>query len=163
MARHAQPYDLGDYTDQGVLRVSKGMWLAMLFLCRQIGLIAVVAVSSMTARRRGVDLSGLGMLAGDPVLIVASIPTLAVVVAASRRVPGAGRVVRAIWAQGRWLLILSALLDLVRVYLRLPVRLSQLPLTSLAAPLVDLYLLFYLARSRRVIDTFAAFPPEEST
>lgn len=161
MIRRARPYDLADYTDQGVLRVSRGTWLAMLFLCRQLGLIVVVAVSSMAARRRGLDLTGLGLLAGDPVLILASVPALAVVVAASRRVPVAGRIARAVWARGRWLLMLSALLDLLLTYLRLPVRLSQLSLAYLAAPLVDCYLLVYLAGSRRVIDTFAEFPPVE--
>jgi hypothetical protein len=89
-----------------------------------------------------------------------SLPALLVGVAWFRRVPAAGRLTRFIWSWGRWLMMLSALLDIVaRLASALHPDRGITPFLLMFDGVVVLYL-FIAPRAR---DVFADFPlPDDS-
>ncbi|HJN48950.1 MAG: DUF2919 family protein [Pseudomonadales bacterium] len=151
-------YDLTDFADDGTLRISLLLWLILIYLSRYVVIIALGAISSFISGRRGVDLSGLTTLYSSVDFLLASLPALLVIAANSKRQPAGHKVVRFVWGHGRGLLICSVLLDLCLLGYHWPERIHQVSLLYVFGALIDLYLLVYLLSSRRVQDTFAAFP-----
>lgn len=152
------PYGPDDYNHQDVLRLPAWVGLAMVYLNKYLILFIIPFVPRM---RVGNDLNFLqevAFLRFDVGLILAGLPALAVLVATIRRVPTAGRLPQWIWHQGRPLLTISALgeLALLMVYVLLERREFDSMLAAFAY--VDLMIVFFLWRSRRVVDAFREFP-----
>lgn len=148
--------DPGALDDEGTLRVPLPLAALMVFEARYLIMLPLAALTDFLSR-------GAGM--GDPVLppwllLPASLPALAVLVAWARRRPRAGRLARAAWARGRGLLAGGAVLDLA---LLAPVAAGGgLPGTLvILMALGSLYGLIYLLRSTRVPAVFADFPETE--
>lgn len=87
-----------------------------------------------------------------PADLVASLPALAVLVAALRRRPTAGRLPRALWQHGMWLLLASLVADLA---LALTTRHGAWAASRVAGDLASIAVVIASARIR---DTFADFP-----
>ena len=91
------------------------------------------------------------------VAVISALPTLAVLVAWIRRHSSAGSVPRFIWANGKSLLIVSAILNLLGILWSVTSResISNLDLTQIV---LSFSCLFYVLRSQRLRDTFLSFP-----
>ena len=153
-----------DFTTDGVLRVGFILWAVMFFLNRHLLLLVFGAVTSLVGSRSGLDSSGLVILYSSPWFLLTSIPSTAVLFSALRRDRKAGRLVRKLWHHGRWLLALSAGLELV--LLTALVSLSQIELDELhlIGGILDSYVLLYLKRSVWAQARFADFPvPDRSS
>ena len=97
-----------DFTEDGVLRVGFLLWAVLMFLNRHLILLVFGAVTSLIGSRFGLDSSGLVTLYSNPWFLLAGLPAVAVLAAALRRDPKAGRLIRRVWHNGRWLLAISA-------------------------------------------------------
>ena len=107
MAPYKFPFDR--YNRFQVLRVTLPVVLAVLFLTRHLltFLVIGIAFSRMPPDSRGA-FGGLF----EPVFMLADIPALLVFLAMLARHPKSGKLARAVWRAGPWLLLLSAALYL---------------------------------------------------
>lgn len=151
-------YTPSDFTDDGALRIGLLLWAAILFLCRHLLIMVLGAVSSLVGARRGLGTADFAILYSSPLFLAASLPALVVLVAGIRRAPRANRLVRGVWRNGRSLLIISGVLDVALLCLQALLGLFAINEFYILAGVLDLYILLYLVRSRRVGDTFADFP-----
>lgn len=151
-------YDLSDFSDDGTLKVPFTLWVALAFLARHVLLLLMGGVSSFVMSRRGIDTGGFIEIYSSPLFLLASLPAVAVLVAALRRNPQAGRATRAIWRNGRLLSSTAAALDIGILLSR--ALFASLSVTGfvVAMTFLDVYVLVYLLRSVRVKDTFEDFP-----
>lgn len=151
-------YPAHRYDDHLVLQVPPMLWLAMVYLVRHPVLIALTFLPTS-----GDTLDYLRTLV-EPVRLLADLPALAVLVAAMRRGPKAGDWVRAIWAKGRWLLAISAILDAtLGIRGLIAAGPSQGMLTGQAimvSVVLDLWICLWLARSHLLRDLFRDFHPK---
>ena len=159
--RHSDPshsYPASCYDDQMCLKPPLLLWVAVLYLSRALTLPVVMAIghfsgvdsSAIAAFRAFWSLDSLG-----PSLIAAII-----LYVLCRRVPAAPAWVRWVWARGRILLAVAAILDVAVLAFGL-LRQGEIndssPL-SFGAMAVDLYFLLYILAARRVRDAFSEFP-----
>jgi hypothetical protein len=151
-------YGPSDFDDHGALKLSVMLWGALLYLNRHPLLVFIGGMSSIQGMRRGIDVSGTAQLYSGPLFMLASLPAIIVLIAALRRSPKAGKLIRKIWGNGRWLLSCSALLDFTLVVYEWQINRIQLDEIHLLGAILDIYCLWYLSRSKRVRDTFADFP-----
>jgi hypothetical protein len=134
------------------------LWVAVLYLSRAVTLPIVMAIGHFT----GVDSRAISSFR-DLWSLDALIPSLIAAVilyALCRRVPTAPRPVRWIWARGRILLIVAALLD-IGLNLNSLIRQGVIGELSVLPPIaaaLDLYFLLYIIAARRVRSVFAEFP-----
>lgn len=153
----AREYPFSAYDKHLSLKISIPMWGAILFLARPF----VILLLSVANKR---DRTGLlDTFYHDPVALaidtIAALPALLVIIAWARHRPEASQPIRRIWAQGRLLLLLGTLLNIVSVFLPLiwnpQLRMDVPELAKLA---ISLMILFMLIKSERVKDTFNDFP-----
>lgn len=149
-------YPAHRYDEHLALRVPATLWLAMLYLVRHLVLLGITFLPTT-----GEEIEILRALV-HPAYLIADLIALPVLVAAARRRPEAGPLLRQIWRRGRRLLSLSALLYLALVIARTAgsgrsfwVSVDE---TLLASVLLDLAVLAYLWRSPLVRDLFSDFP-----
>jgi len=155
-------YPFSAYDKYLNLRISPLMWMAILFLARPF----VILIISITNRRDRMGI--LQMFNGDPALsflgALAAIPVMLVVVAWIRRKPDASPLVRRIWTNGRSLLILASILNIAIMILpALTGSFSAINAAGGAETVVCILIIFYLARSERVKDTFGDFPKSSAS
>jgi hypothetical protein len=150
------PYPAFRYDEDLVLKVPLALWLSILFLVRHFLLLGVTFIpgtGDMTDYLR--DLV-------EPLFLASDAPAAAVLLAAVRRRSSASRPIRALWAQGRTLLAISAASYLVVLGAALAVSARPLALSVneflIASVFVHTLILVFLARSRLIKDVFAAFP-----
>ena len=147
-----------DFTKDGVLQIGFILWAVMLFLNRHLILLVFGAVTSLVGSRSGLDSSELVSLYSNPWFLLTSLPAAAVLVAAVRRDQKAGKMVRRLWRQGRWLLMLSAGLELALLIALVILHRVGLNELHLVGAILDSYVLFYLKRSAWAQARFADFP-----
>jgi hypothetical protein len=93
--------------------------------------------------------------------IISTFPVLIFIYSWSRRKPGAPDVVRKLWANGAWLLILAALLNIIIVFIPVFLReVSGIHMFDWLQIGIAVFIIGYLYKSQRVRDTFADFPVE---
>lgn len=150
-------YDLDDYDAHFALRPSRLLIASMIFLCRGWIMLALIGVSNFA----GVSVEMDSLVPTDHVWegLIAGVPAVLTFYAWLVRVPSAKALVRAVWRNGRKLLVTSALLHVALVFaaewpsthwLREPV--------SAVILLGDLWVIAFVSLSRRVRDTFLDFP-----
>lgn len=159
-------YSFKDYDKYFSLKVSFGLWLVILFLLRPYILIA----SSFRMGRGGSGVSGAGGLK-DLVYpdhlsiflaILVTIPVLIFVYAWTRRKPGATEFVRNIWRNGMFILIATAVLNIVIVLVPLLIgEIRKIPMVGWTQAGLSVVVIMYLLTSQRDKDAFADFPEEE--
>ena len=149
---------LDDFDEHGCLKITFGLWLVIVYLCRHVVLLVLGAASSFanfTYGQRGANYS---VVFSDPWLLMSSAPALVVLFAAIRRTPFAPRLVRTVWKAGRLLLILATMLDLTILGALAGFGLLTIQTGHIAQGFFDLLCLLYLTGTKRVKDTFADFP-----
>lgn len=153
-------YSPSSYDDNFCLKPPGLLWLAVLYLSRAFLLVVIYVVSSVSR----VSPEALATLRGT-VSIYAFVPSLVaapVLVALLQRAPSAANPIRWIWAHGRAILTVAAILDCAASIGSsglIDGDPANLNLISLLAALFDVYFLVYILATRRVRDAFADFPP----
>jgi hypothetical protein len=148
-----------DFTEDGTLRVGWLLWAAMVFSNRHLILLVLGAVTSFVGARIGLDARTLGVMYSSAWFLLAGVPALGVLAAALRRSTGAGALVRWLWHRGRWLLSLSAALDLLLLLCYPWWGRGSFNELHVLGGVMDVYLLAYLLRSGRARARFDDFPP----
>jgi hypothetical protein len=152
-------YSASSYDDFLCIKPPLLLWIAVLYLARAVALPIVWGLSSLAAMSPEARTLIFGLT--SPSGLVPSLVAAAVLYALFRRVPAASDRVRWIWARGRSLLAVSAVMDLALSLAQSPLwrpsgaDASPMPLLAAA---FDLYFLVYILTTRRVRDTFADFP-----
>ncbi len=155
-------YGFSEYDKYFSLKVCTELWIIILYLLRPY----IVLIASMGASQGG---SGgiRNILYPDDLsltlAILATIPALLFVYAWSLRKPGAGTMVKKLWANGGKLLVAAAILDIAVVFTPLPGGIvSSIHALGWVQVVIAVIIIFYLLGSRRVRDTFADFPVENA-
>ena len=154
-------YNPDDFHDDGTVKVSPLMWLIVVYLSRHLLILMLGGLTTYMGSRTGMDTGGLSILYSSPAFLLASLPSLLVLVARLRRVAAAGLLVRRLWRWGRHLLILGAALDICVLAIHWHYGWLQTTQLQILGAFVDGYIITYLLRSARARDLFSDFP--EST
>lgn len=157
MTRQLQ-YRPQDFTEAGVLRIGFILWAVLLLLNRHLILLVFGAVTNLVGSRLGLDSSGLATLYSSPWFLLAGLPAVAVLIAALRRDRKAGRLIRGLWRHGRWLLALSAGLDLALLIILGMLTRLDINLLHVVGGVLDSYVILYLIRSAWARARFSDFP-----
>jgi hypothetical protein len=161
MLRHSHPthtYPASHYDDQMCLKPPFLLWVAILYLSRAVTLPIVMALGHFA----GVDEKAItlfrGMWSADA--LVPSAIAAVMLYALVRRVSTASPQVRWIWAHGRIVLAVSAVLDIALLAIALIRRgeINDQTIWLLVAAGGDLYFLVYILAARRVRHVFLEFP-----
>jgi Protein of unknown function (DUF2919) len=151
-------YSVDSYDDNLCLKPPFLLWVMLLFLSRGVALPLALGLAAYSGMQ---DTKGAFAGALDVQTLLPSAFAALVLFAAIRRKPAARGLVRWIWAHGRTLLVLSAILDFVLALADSPIRHGDfndragLPLLTAT---FDLYFLVYVLIARQARDAFADFP-----
>ena len=158
-------YSFSDYDKYMSLKPDFEMWLMIVYFLRPF--ILKVSTIQMGRGAKSGSVSGLKDMVypndfGFFIAFLATIPVLVLVFAYAKRKPGASGLVRKIWHKGRMLLIVTAVLNLIIIFVPflvdLTYRINMLGWVQLA---IAVYVIFYLYSTQRVKDTFADFPKDD--
>ena len=155
---YRQHLTLNDLDDYGCLRISFGLWLIIVYLCRHVVLLLLGATSSFATFTYGQMGASYAVLYSNPWFLLASAPALPVLAAGLRRAPSAPSFIRLIWQAGTMLLSLAAVLDMAILGILLVTTSAQLEVIHLSQTMLTAVCLLVLMRSKRIRDTFAEFP-----
>ncbi len=155
----ARSYSPSSYDDHFCLKPPVLLWLAALYLSRAFVLLLASQLAVLSRARP----ETVAMLR-DGVSVWALIPSLIaapVLYALVFRAPSSTKLVRWIWAHGRSILILAAVLDCLTSVAGSSLSgadVSELAPAALVIALFDVYFLVYILVTRRIRDVFADFP-----
>ena len=149
-------YDPWCYDNFLCLKVPFALAVSIFYLARN--LIVPFTVFAIARKTQSEDMFYLLSDANSLIYLLCSLPALVIAVCWSRRTPKGGIWVRWLWSQGRGWLTASALLDLS---LRIATTTNFFKGFTLAACLLDIYIVVYLFMSVRVRDVFEDFPEAE--
>jgi hypothetical protein len=159
-------YSFSDYDKYMSLKLDLEMWLIIVYFLRPF--ILEVSTIQMGRGAKSNSVSGLKDLVypddfGFFIAFLATIPVLILMYAYTKRKPGASGLVRKIWHNGRKLLVVAAILNLIIIFVPflvdLTYRLNVLGWGQLA---IAAFIIFYLYKTQRVKDTFADFPQDDA-
>ena len=168
MSKQSIRYEFDDFDARGALKPSLTLLLAMLFLSRHVVIVILAGISTLILKRRGIDTGGIIELLSSPEFLLVSLPSVLLLIALMRRIPTASKSVRWIWCHGLWLLLIGAGMDITGMAHGLIVLTPQgagaTGALYIIGVVLDVFIVLYLFRSRRVADTFSDFPstPDES-
>jgi hypothetical protein len=134
------------------------LWVAILYLSRAITLPLAMAIGHVAGvdDRAIAQFRGLWSIYGLPPSLIAAI----ILIILLRRIPAAPGWMRWVWARGRSVLAVAAILDIILLVTgNIRQQGFELSLGSISAALFDGCLLVYILAVRRVRDVFAEFPP----
>jgi len=158
-------YSFSDYDKYMSLKPGLEVWLIIAYFLRPF--IMKISTIQMGRGAKSGSVSGLKDMVypndfGFFIAFLATIPVLILVFAYAKRKPGASGLVRKIWHKGRMLLIVTAVLNLIIIFVPflvdLTYRINMLGWVQLA---IAVYIIFYLYTTQRVKDTFADFPKDD--
>ncbi|MGD8311771.1 MAG: DUF2919 family protein [Gammaproteobacteria bacterium] len=158
-------YSFSDYDKYMALKMDVGLWLVIAYFLRPI----ILKIASLRMGRGGSGVAGAGglkdMLYPNDfsffVALVITIPAIIVLIAYAKRKPGAAALIQTIWHRGAILLMVTAVLNMVAVFVPLAMDLTHHITAYGWGQLAAAVVIFgYLYASERVKDTFADFPTE---
>lgn len=153
-------YAPSSYDDYFCLKPPGLLWIAALYLSRAV--VLLIAYGAGPLIRMSSNFTDLLRGSVSVSLLVSSLIAAPVLYALCRRTPTSTKPVRWIWAHGRIILALAAVVDCAASILKSGIlsgdSASLLP-GSLVAALFDVYFLVYILATPRVRDVFADFPP----
>ena len=158
-------YSFSDYDKYMSLKPGLEVWLIIAYFLRPF--IMKISTIQMGRGAKSGSVSGLKDMVypndfGFFIAFLATIPVLILVFAYAKRKPGASGLVRKIWHKGRMLLIVTAVLNLIIIFVPflvdLTYRINMLGWVQLA---IAVYVIFYLYSTQRVKDIFADFPKDD--
>jgi len=156
---HSSPsYPASHYDDHCCLKPPLLLWAAVLYFSRAITMPIAMAIGHFA----GVDEKAITAVRAlwSAESLVPSLIAAVMLVVLCRRVPGAPRPIRWIWAHGRLVLGVAAVLDIALSLMGLT-RQGDIDgqwMGSVCAATVDLYFLVYIMADRRVRHAFEEFP-----
>ena len=148
------------------LKLDFEVWLMIAYFLRPF----ILKISTIQMGRGGVksdSVSGLKDLVypddfGFFIAFLATIPVLLLVFSYAKRKPGASGLVRRIWHNGRTLLLVTAVLNIIIIFVPFLMDLTHsINMLGWGQLVIALYIIFYLSTKQRVVDTFADFPKDE--
>ena len=157
-------YSFPDYDKYLSLKLDFNVWLIIAYFLRPF--ILKVSTIQMGRGAKSDSVSRLKDMVypddfGFFIAFLATIPILLLVFAYAKRKPGASRLVRKIWHNGRTLLIVTAVLNMIIIFvpflMDLTHRINMLGWAQLA---IAIFIVYYLYTTQRVKDTFADFPKD---
>lgn len=157
-------YTFSDYDKYMSLKPNFDMWLIVAYFLRPF--ILQISTIQMGRGAKSDSVSGLKDLVypddfGLFIAIAATIPVLLLMFAYAKRKPGASRLVRKIWHGGRTLLLVTAVLNVVIIFVPFVLDLTHsINMLGWGQLAIALYIIFYLYTAQRVKDTFADFPKD---
>ena len=158
-------YPFTAYDKHMSLKMDSNMWLIIVYFLRPF----ILKISTIQMGRGGVksdSVRGLKDLVypndfGFFLAFIATIPVLILIFAYAKRKPGAADYVRAIWRNGRKLLIAAAVLNVIIIFVPFLIHLTHsINVYGWGQLAVATGIIYYLYQSKRVTDTFADFPKE---
>lgn len=153
-------YSPSSYDDHFCLKPPALLWLAALYLSRAFVLLLASNLASVSRMDPGISAtlrSAISVYSLLPSLIAAL-----VLYALVFRAPSSTRLIRWIWAHGRAILAVAAILDCAALSVGSGIiggDISDVAAGPVVAAMFDIYFLVYLLATRRVRDVFADFPP----
>lgn len=148
-------YGISDINHFGMLKLGFPLLMMFAFLTRHWWLAVGIMMS------RSPEVMAEFFDGSITYLLIAESPALLACVLAMKRKPDAGKLVRFLWKQGFWLILLSLVLNLVAIALvpgKHVFSLSRLEGLQWAAVAVNICILGYILFFPRTRDTFAEFP-----
>jgi len=158
-------YSFSDYDKYMSLKLDLEMWLIIVYFLRPF--ILKVSTIQMGRGAKSDSVSGLKDLVypndfGFFIAFLATIPVLILVFAYAKRKPGASGLVRKIWHNGSMLLVVTAVLNLIIIFIPFLMDLTyRINILGWAQLAIAVFILFYLYTMQRVKDTFADFPKDD--
>jgi hypothetical protein len=158
-------YSFSDYDKYMSLKLDFEVWLIIVYFLRPF--IMKVSTIQMGRGTKSDSVSGLKDLVypddfGFFIAFLAAIPVLLLVLSYAKRKPGASGLVRKIWHNGRTLLLVTAVLNIVIIFVPFLMDLTHsINMFGWAQLAIAIYIIFYLYTKQRVIDTFADFPADD--
>jgi hypothetical protein len=165
-------YSFEDYNEFNVLKIPLSLILTTVYLLKYFVILIFLPVLSKIPRvGESVKLAMpyVEQFAHNHInllLLISSIPAVFIIVGMFRRIPKTqSPFIRRVWANGRMLLLVSAIVDLALLTVFLLLGLKTLNELLILILYLDAMIALYLMRSQRVRDVFAEFPdykaPEE--
>ena len=158
-------YSFSDYDKYMSLKPDLEVWLIIAYFLRPF--ILKISTIQMGRGAKSGSVSGLKDLVypndfGFFIAFLATIPVLMLVFAYAKRKPGASGLVRNIWHKGRMLLIVTAVLNLVIIFVPFVVDLTyRINMLGWAQLAIAVFIIYYLYATQRVKDTFADFTKDD--
>jgi hypothetical protein len=158
-------YSFSDYDKHMSLKLDFEVWLIIVYFLRPF--ILKVSTIQMGRGTKSDSVSGLKDLVypddfGFFIAFLATIPVLLLVFSYVKRKPGASGLVRKIWHKGRTLLLVTAILNIIIIFVPFLLDLTHsINILGWAQLVIALYIIFYLYTKQRVVDTFADFPKDD--
>jgi len=159
----ARVYGFSAYDGNLTLKVSPTLWLAVIFLLRPY----VIMVLSFANRRDPMALLEMFYADRQPMVVasIAALPVILFLVAYMKRSKAENvSWAKRLWHRGRELLMVSAVLNVFVVFFPYLVDPHhKMTLVGVTQLLITLFVVLFLARSKRVKDTFADYPKPPGT
>jgi len=159
----SRSYSPSSYDDHFCLKPPALLWIAVLFLCRAIVLIVLYDLAHVSGMSS--DVAALLQGTESAYALIPSLVAAPVLYALLRRAPTSTKLVRWIWAHGRVILVVAAILDCAVSVAGsgiLEGQSADSAASALLAALFDVYFLLYILAAPRVRDSFADFPPPQT-
>ena len=159
-------YSFNDYDKYMSLKLDFELWLIIVYFLRPF--IMKVSTIQMGRGAKSDSVSGLKDLVypndfGFFLAFLATIPVLLLIVVYLKRKPGASGWVRKIWHKGKQLLLATAVLNMIIIFIPFLMDLThKINMLGWGQLAIAAYIVFYLYTTQRVKDTFADFPKDES-
>jgi hypothetical protein len=159
-------YSFNDYDKYMSLKLDFELWLIIVYFLRPF--IMKVSTIQMGRGAKSDSVSGLKDLVypndfGFFIAFLATIPVLLLIMVYMKRKPGASGWVRKIWHKGKQLLLATAVLNMVIIFIPFLMDLThKINMLGWGQLAIAAYIVFYLYTTQRVKDTFADFPKDES-
>ena len=158
-------YSFNDYDKYMSLKLDFELWLIIVYFLRPF--IMKVSTIQMGRGAKSDSVSGLKDLVypndfGFFIAFLATIPVLLLIMVYMKRKPGASAWVRKIWHKGTQLLLATAVLNMVIIFIPFLMDLThKINMLGWGQLAIAAYIVFYLYTTQRVKDTFAYFPKGE--
>ena len=159
-------YSFNDYDKYMSLKPDFELWLIIVYFLRPF--IMKVSTIQMGRGAKSDSVSGLKDLVypndfGFFIAFLATIPVLLLIMVYMKRKPGASGWVRKIWHKGKQLLLATAVLNMIIIFIPFLMDLThKINMLGWGQLAIAAYIVFYLSTTHRVKDTFADFPKDES-
>ena len=162
MKKMSKKYSISDYDKNVCLKLSLDIWLVIIYFLRPL----MLQLSSIQMGR-GNKATGAGGLRDavypdDFSLLVAILTTLPIIflmIAWIKRESGSSAFIKKLWHNGKNLLIVTAILNIVIIFVPLMMKdFYRITTLGWAQVIIAVGIIIFLSTSQRVKDTFADFP-----
>lgn len=158
-------YSFSDYDKYMSLKLDLVMWLIIAYFLRPF--ILKVSTIQMGRGAKSDSVSGLKDMVypndfGFFLAFLGTIPVVLLIYAYVKRKPGASGLVRKLWHNGRTLLVGTAVLNIIIIFVPFLMDITHnINMLGWAQLAIAVFIIYYLYTTQRVKDTFADYPADE--